>query len=456
MATTKDVNSIIYAGDMRVDSLLTDGVQWNYLTPFRDTLFYSFDLSLDVVGAADSQTTVVAFSASQKVAAKTLMNYVSALTGIKLVEVASGATADIHFANDDLLSSPTTMGVCVQMVQDSFDSQGNLITYTPQAYVYLDNKEFKAENADLTLGGEGFETLLHEVGHAFGLGHPFDSTAHALPVSQDNTNNTVMSYTVAGAYKSTFQNNDLLALAWLYGNDGLGGTYGLNSASGPTLNPPSGIAASRLGTSGNDTLVGTAGNDMLAGLGGSDTLNGGGGLNTAVYNGKRANYTVSQNGATLIVADKTGVEGTDTLLNIQRLHFTDQALAFDISGNAGECYRIYQAAFNRTPDSAGLGYWIEAMDLGASLADVATGFIGSSEFAGVYGSNQTSADLVTRFYQNVLHRMGDALGLDYWTTELSAHHKTVAQVLASFSESPEYQAQLLATIREGIAYIPFG
>lgn len=74
MATSSDLSSVNYSGDIRVDSLLTTGLQWNYLVPFRKTLTYGFDLSSEVVGAADSPTTLTAFSAAQKVAAKTLMN----------------------------------------------------------------------------------------------------------------------------------------------------------------------------------------------------------------------------------------------------------------------------------------------------------------------------------------------------------------------------------------------
>ena len=43
MATTSDVTTIKYSGDLRVDSLLYDTVDWNYLLPYRTTLYYTFD-----------------------------------------------------------------------------------------------------------------------------------------------------------------------------------------------------------------------------------------------------------------------------------------------------------------------------------------------------------------------------------------------------------------------------
>lgn len=47
--------------------------------------------------------------------------------------------------------------------------------------------------------GTGFtETLLHEIGHAVGLKHPFkenaSDTSTVLPDAQDNTDHTVVSY----------------------------------------------------------------------------------------------------------------------------------------------------------------------------------------------------------------------------------------------------------------------
>ena len=88
----------------------------------------------------------------------------------------------------------------------------------------------------------------------------------------------------------------------------------------------------------------------------------GGGARVAgvsTFSGKRANYTVSINGSIVTVTDNVGTEGKVTLTNPSRLVFADGGIAFDLNGTAGKAYRLYQAAFNRTPDLAGLGYWIE-------------------------------------------------------------------------------------------------
>jgi serralysin len=190
-------------------------------------------------------------------------------------------------------------------------------------------------------------------------------------------------------------------------------------------------------TNGNDIFVLTSGNDNIDGLLG---------LDSAVFGVARSQLNVSKNG-NIITA--TG-QGTDTLVNIERLVFTDGTLAFDIDGIAGQAYRIYKAAFNRTPDNDGLKFWIGELDKGMSLVQAASGFVGSAEFNSVYGGATNNLGIVQKFYQNVLGREGEAGGVSYWTGELDSGSKSTAQVLADFSASPENVAGVAPLISDGI------
>ena len=210
-----------------------------------------------------------------------------------------------------------------------------------------------------------------------------------------------------------------------------------------------------VGTAGNDTLTGTAGNDSFNGQAGNDIINGGAGLDIALYAGKRADFNVTASGANFTVQDKTGAEGTDTVNQVERLQFSDMSVALDINSTAGVAYRIYQAAFNRTPDLAGLGYWIGQMDKGSTLNQVAASFVISAEFKQLYGANISDNAFLTALYTNVLHRTPDQAGFDYWNGEIS-RGVTRADILASFSESTENQVQVVAKIQNGIDFIPFG
>jgi hypothetical protein len=205
-----------------------------------------------------------------------------------------------------------------------------------------------------------------------------------------------------------------------------------------------------------DTLLGQAGNDILTGNEGNDLIDGGAGFDTAVYKGHRDYFSLQKTANGVTLTDNIYGQGTDTLSNIERIKFVDAGIAFDIDGNAGQAYRIYQAAFDRAPDKGGLGFWISTMDGGASLADVAGGFMQSAEFANLYGNNPANADLVTKFYNNVLHRAPDSGGYQYWLSALDQHVLTPAQVLGSFAESAENKAALVGVTANGIEYTLFG
>jgi hypothetical protein len=199
-----------------------------------------------------------------------------------------------------------------------------------------------------------------------------------------------------------------------------------------------------------DQIWGEGGNDTLTGGAGNDSLDGGAGVDTVAYSGSKSNYTLTKGASTYTVTDRTGVDGTDTLTNIERLQFSDRTVALDISGTAGQAYRVYQAAFNRTPDNGGLKYWIGLMDGGYTLAGVASGFIASAEFKTLYGSNPTNELFVSKLYDNVLHRAPDTGGYNYWVGLLNTKKIDNISALINFSESPENQAGVIGVIQNGI------
>ncbi|WP_420473118.1 DUF4214 domain-containing protein [Noviherbaspirillum sp. ST9] len=199
---------------------------------------------------------------------------------------------------------------------------------------------------------------------------------------------------------------------------------------------------------GNDLLIGNSFNNALRGYAGNDQIDGGAGTDTVYVPGTAANNKVVRSGATITV---TGSDGTDTLVNVERLRFDDKVIAFDTAGNAGQAYRLYQAAFNRTPDSSGLAYQINSLDNGWGLSAIAQNFINSPEFAKTYGS-LNNTQFVTQLYANVLHRAPEAEGLAYHVGTLDRGELSRAQVLVGFSESPENQAALIGVIGNGMSY----
>lgn len=207
---------------------------------------------------------------------------------------------------------------------------------------------------------------------------------------------------------------------------------------------------------GNNQFHGGAGNDRFTPGDGDDWLSGGEGLDTAYYAGERYFSIVkARDGGFQLSSLLTGTNGTDQLEGIERLVFKDGNIALDIDGVAGQAFRIYRAAFDRVPDAKGAGFWIAQMDKGSSLVEVARGFVASKEFAELYGSAPTNAELVTRMYKNVLHRDPDAGGHAYWLDILDNRKSSLPAVLAAISESVENKEAVAELIANGIPYTPW-
>ncbi len=227
--------------------------------------------------------------------------------------------------------------------------------------------------------------------------------------------------------------------------------------------PTSSTTTTQTGTSGKDVFTSTSINSIF---------DGGDGIDTVIYSGSRTSYTIisTTTGHYSIVKASTGNttadiinSGYDTITNIERLQFADKKIALDITGNtnagfdsssfanSGQVYRLYQAAFNRTPDKIGLAYWIEQADSKVLLTTIASGFTNSTEFKNTYG-NLTDHQFIDQLYQNVLHRAGEAGGVAYWQGQVDSHVQTREQVLIGFAESAENQAAVIGVIQSGIDY----
>lgn len=183
-------------------------------------------------------------------------------------------------------------------------------------------------------------------------------------------------------------------------------------------------------------------------------------IDTAVFSGTRGEYVlpgrITQD---MVVSDlRAGAnDGKDRLISIERLQFADGAIAFDTgaSGDAGQAYRIYRAAFDREPDQVGLGFWIEMLDRGVTLQAVAAGFTKGEEFSNLFGADPSNADIVTRLYRNILDREPEQGGYEFWLSVLDNKLADQGTVLAAFSESPENRAAVAELIANGVNYQPY-
>lgn len=153
----------------------------------------------------------------------------------------------------------------------------------------------------------------------------------------------------------------------------------------------------RWGTTGDDSLYGGNGNDRLIGNAGSDFLYGEGGIDSAVFSQNASSYTVSRNEGAIEVRTVGGE--ADILTGIERLEFTDSALAFDLDGNAGIVVKMLGVVL-------GQENWNnkEYIGIGLDLVDnqgISFEALMEMAFTTVLGGESTNGDIVNLVYTNL-------------------------------------------------------
>ena len=139
----------------------------------------------------------------------------------------------------------------------------------------------------------------------------------------------------------------------------------------------------------------------------------------------------------------TGEESTSPFYEISPIY--DIGRTFDqvtgLDTDSGRMFRLYNAAFKRLPDPDGLAYWIDNFSSGRnSMRVVTSSFLNSSEFQERYGANVSDSKYVDTLYTNVLGRLPDADGKNYWLGQLSSGRETREEALLGFAESAENKA----------------
>lgn len=98
---------------------------------------------------------------------------------------------------------------------------------------------------------------------------------------------------------------------------------------------------------------------------------------------------------------------------------------------------LYINALDRTYDVEGRDYWVDKIFNGSTGTDIVKGFLGSQEFI---GKNSDNEEFVTILYSVFLERTPSAAEVANWSNALD-NGATRAQVIQGFADSPEWASR---------------
>ena len=243
-------------------------------------------------------------------------------------------------------------------------------------------------------------TIIHEIGHSLGLSHPFNDGDNESWTSSD----TIMSYNEGHkGWDTWFSETDLNALFNIWGRE----------------------------------------NDL-------------GKIN---YDGISTNYKFKRTNDQKYFI-KT-IIGYEDVTDIKTLNFLDKSMEVKdeiidvfntikgIDDITGKIYRLYNAAFARFPDKVGLDYWINNNKSGQdTYKKTAESFLLSEEFINLYGSSSNNEAYIKNLYSNVLERLPDNEGFNYWLNQIEKGVESKNELLMGFAESSE--SKLIFSAETGI------
>lgn len=160
-------------------------------------------------------------------------------------------------------------------------------------------------------------------------------------------------------------------------------------------------------TSGINTITGTTGNDLLQGTSATDMISGLGGIDTVQFSGAFGSFNLTK---TAPAAWTVVGEGSDQLVDVERLHFSDKKIALDLApsehaGQALEFIGVMAPSLVHAPSIVGVVLGL--IDGGLSMQGVFQLAIDIGLVNDIAGSNSNAA-VAQMAFRNVIGAEADA------------------------------------------------
>lgn len=507
--TSSEITPIVKANDITIDSLLSS-FRWasatiSYSFPTsNDPLFWSSLLSGYGFQFGDGEPWS---SAAAPFTTADQTNFVKALQQWANV-------ANLNFVQ--VAETPVEVGDIRAAYTEDPDELTLAWTYLPSPSVLAGdiwiNTQGLLRFQDWEPGSISFETVLHELGHALGLKHPFgdtdDPSQTVLPENLDNTRYTVMSYTYSNLegdvgtefsfHPTTPMVLDISAMQFLYGANNFyhvaNDTYTFDDAniyhetiwdgggSSDTiqytgtipslidLNPGS---ASQIGQSvyvqsngvniGSpihniwiadnvmiENAIGGQGDDIFIGNSASNRLDGGSGIDTVLVESARNQFTFNNTSGNYLIAANANPGKQDTLSNIERIKFDDIGIALDLNGHAGEVAKLLGAVFGALAVTNQ-----EYAGIGLVKADEGLNYEQLGEFAINAKALTHHDEIVSLLWQNLFGSTPTQSEKSPYVNMLADGQISVGSlaILAADSEVNMQNIDLINLMQTGLAYI---
>jgi serralysin len=266
MTYVTDFTGITYASDGEPDAT------WNGISGLHTPVIvsYSFvepgDIGIWQAGAPYANAGYTSFTAAQRANFRDVLALYSHAAGIVFVEAASSA---------GMVNVMDTSGSGWGGWANTAYSN---LTYTGHGELVVDSTGNYDERS------YGFLTMMHEMGHALGLQHPWEGGITLNP-SVDDQLHTVMTYNNTMPYTDHLGTLDVAAVQYLYGAASATAGWSAAFALGILSVTGSALADTILGIAGQNRINGADGSDRLYGRQDADVLHGGNGNDVTSGNG---------------------------------------------------------------------------------------------------------------------------------------------------------------------------